>query len=340
MKLCVDARLLHASGIGTFLKNLLPYFDKELDLVVLHKEGEDVPYAGIPMKSRIYTIAEQWELFRKIPKCDLFFSPHYNIPLLPIRAKKRVVTIHDAYPLAFAQTLTFAQKAYAKLFFAAAMKYSDQIVTVSEFSKQELQKYCPSQKPIHVIPNTLSPQFTYQEGAKDEEYLLCVGNVKPHKNLLRLVQAYARLMPKEKLLIIGKKEGLLTRDETVLDFVEQHLKNRIIFTGYVPDKELPALYSGAKLFIFPSYYEGFGFPPLEAMACHCPALVARAASLPEVCGDAVEYVDPLSVDSIYEGMKSLLQNPSRRLELVEKGKERAAQYHPESSAQRYIELLC
>lgn len=340
LRLCVDIRLLHASGIGSFLKNILPHLTSEFDLILLHDENDQIDYDAccIPMKSKIYTIKEQWELCLKIPKCDLFWSPHYNIPLLPIRAKMRLVKIHDVYPLAFIKELPLLQKIYAKLFFKAALAFSDIVTSVSSFTRDEIRHYCKSKKQITPIPSSVAPRFKSTQGERGD-YLLAGGNIKPHKNLLRLVKAFEQMECPEKLILIGKKEGLRTRDDTLIEYVKKHLKERVIFTGYISDSEIAKLYSGAKLFIFPSYYEGFGLPPLEAMAAGCPVVAAKAASIPEICSDAVYYIDPYSIDSIKNGMETVLQNEALRLDLIIKGEQRVKKFTPENSAKHYIKLI-
>ncbi len=332
--------MLNASGIGSFLKNIIPYLAEEFDLVLLHNEHDVIEYKAIliPMKSAIYTIGEQWELFRKIPKCDLFWSPHYNIPLLPIRAKKRLATIHDVYPLAYFDTLSWVQKMYAKLFFYAVLRLCDFVASDSNFTCDEIGRHCSVKREIKPILLSISSRFVEKKDHK-KEYLLAGGNIKPHKNLLRLVQAYETMDCEQKLLIIGKKEGLRTRDDALLSYVEKHLNERVIFTGYVSDEEVVDLYAGAKLFIFPSYYEGFGLPPLEAMACGCPVVAARAASIPEICQDAVYYVDPYDIDSIRAGMETVLKNEVLRLELIAKGREWVKRFPQENTAKHYIKYI-
>src|SRR5262249_41143223 len=139
--------------------------------------------------------------------------------------------------------------------------------------------------------------------------------------LFRLLQAYALLKPKEPLYIVGKQDGLITADHRLSQMVENDpfLKQQVHFTGYVSDERLKELYAAAKLFIFPSTYEGFGYPPLEAMAAGCPVVAARSAAIPEVCGDAVEYVDPYSVESIAAGIRKVLTDDARQQDLICKG---------------------
>lgn len=308
---CVDARLITATGIGKFLRSLVETLEKapHIHLTVLNFE------------TKIHTLKEQFDLVKKIPPCDLFWTTHFNVPLLPIRARKRVTTIHDVYHLAHFSTLPLARKCYAKLFYNASFKLSDCVTTSSEFSKSEILKYATF-RPKNLIK--LLPPFDFTPAPERErgEFLLSIGNLKPHKNLLRLVRAYKKLQPKQRLYIVGKKEGLTTSDSELFREVEKDsfLKKNVYFTGYLSDEKVKELYAGAKLFLFPSYYEGFGYPPLEAMASGCPVVASHAASIPEMCGDAVEYVDPFSVDDIARGIERVLYDQKRSEELIEKGR--------------------
>lgn len=325
--ICVDARLVSQAGIGTFLKSTLAAFASAPYNITLLCREEDrqrlAPHAYklVPMRGTLYSLKEQLEYVQKIPPCDLFWAPHFNVPLMPIRAKKRITVISDVYHLAHFAYLSLRQKIYAKLVYNAAFCLSDQVVTISEFSKREILKFASiAPKKLDVI----SPPLDFEPPSLSplkKNYMLYVGNLKPHKNLARLVKAYAMVRPEADLMIVGKKEGLLTVDKQLFIEVERDpfLKHHVQFTGYVDDQRLKELYAHAALFLFPSTYEGFGYPPLEAMACGCPVLAAKAASIPEVCQDAVEYVDPFSEASIAEGMKRLLCDEKRREELVHKG---------------------
>ncbi len=355
--LCVDVRMLNASGIGTFIKNILPHLVGQMRLSLLYLEKDEEELLSLPgcnliqMKSPIYTIAEQFELPRKIPVCDLFWSPHFNIPLFPIKARKRLVKIHDVAPLAFFSSLSLLQKIYAKLFFNAALLISDKVTTVSAFSSSEIKKYCFVKKNTTHIASSIPSRFfnpiseEMKEAVKTKyqlplEFLLFVGNIKPHKNLRRLLEAF-RKFPDKYLVLLGEKEKMTTVDQQVIALVEADpfLKERVLFTGYVQDRDVPAIYALAKLCIFPSLYEGFGFPPLEALACGCPSVVAHVASMPEICGDAVEYVDPLDIDSIASGIAKLLASESRCSELLKNGEKLLTRFAPKNSAESYIKLI-
>ncbi len=240
------------------------------------------------------------------------------------RAKKRIVTVHDVFHLAHFSSLSLQKKVYAKVVINAALRFSDYLMTDSNFSAREIERYCFKPNHIEIVPSC--PLLIPQE-RQEQEYLLYVGSLKPHKNLKRLFEAYALLNEPPPLVVVGK------------DFGEIELPAYVRYAGYVPDEELPKLYAGAKLFIFPSTYEGFGIPPLEAMACGCPVVTARAGSLPEVCGEAVEYVDPFSVSSIKEGIERLLNDEKRREELVKKGLEHVKQYTPDKTAEKFLKVV-
>ncbi|MCH9624876.1 MAG: D-inositol-3-phosphate glycosyltransferase [Chlamydiales bacterium] len=327
-QICVDARLYTASGIGTFLQTALKALalEKRFALTVLCRKQDMSQLAPlgaqlVPMNSWIYTVREQLEYVSKIPSCSVFWSPHYNVPLLPIKAKKRLATLCDVYPLAHFNTLSFPKKIYAKFMYTKACKLSDYVTTLSEFSRQEILKYIPV-KPKKLVKITSAFTFQSPPLATRKEFFLCVGNLKPHKNLCALLKAYCQIKPTQDLYIVGKKEGLMTPDSKIFKEIERHpfLKQKVHFTGYISDQKLKELYATASVFIFPSLYEGYGYPPLEAMACACPVVASRIASIPEVCGDAVEYIDPCSIESIAQGIKNLLNNPQKQQQLIAKGK--------------------
>jgi len=357
LKLTIDFRMHNASGIGTYIKNIVPFLVDKFKIVLLGKESEIKQYAWsnkvkiIECNSTIYSIKEQFELVEKIPKCDIFWSPHYNIPLLPIRAKKRVVTIHDVFHLAFYDSLNFKQKLYAKLLINQAVSRSDKVLTVSKFSVDEIRKYTHTTKEIDIIYNAIDfDKFKIIDDKSSigvildkyllpQKFLLFVGNVKPHKNLKNLLLVIKDM--NINLVIVGKKDGFITADNEISNIIEKNnLKNKIYFTGYVDDEDIPAIYNLAKLFVFPSIYEGFGIPPLEAQACGCPVLCSNTASLPEVGGkDSVVYCDPYSVDDIKEMLILVLNDNKLQEELITKGFENIKRFSWEKSAQEIIKVI-
>lgn len=340
MHVCVDARLWSATGIGTILKNLLPAFLKKkqliLTLLCFPSDQKELTERGfhflIPMQSSLYSIREQGELPLKIPSCDLFWTPHFNVPIAPIRAKKRMATIHDTYHLTYASKISWLGRLYSQWMYRWAAKKSDVITTISHFSLKEIQNRCFPKAPIELIPlgisshfkRSLDPQIKTKYQLPDH-FILAIGNFKPHKNLPRLLEAFYQLESKWHLVLVGKKETVT--------------QERVLTIPYVSEEDLPAIYSYASALVFPSLYEGFGFPPLEAMACGCPAIVSHVASIPEACGESVEYVNPFSVKSIQEGIKSVLECQSKREKLIAKGYEHVKKFKWETTVERYLKLM-
>jgi glycosyltransferase involved in cell wall biosynthesis len=170
--------------------------------------------------------------------------------------------------------------------------------------------------------------------------VLYVGNIKPHKNLVRLIEAFSELRTGDledvKLLIIGDQ---ISKLPALRHAVHRHkLHKHVRFLGYVPDDQLAVLYRLAAVFVFPSLYEGFGLPPLEAMASGTPVVVSNVSSLPEVVGDAAVLVDPHDIDSIVDGLRCVLTNPTRADEMRRKGRERSREFSWERSVARTLEV--
>lgn len=343
MKIVVDCRMISLSGIGRYIKDILPGLCENYNSVVLlGKQDELQTYIDtyktvsvISMDTPIYSIKEQIVLPRKIPACDIFFSPHYNIPLFPIRAKMRVTTIHDAYHLAFYDKLSLPQKIYAKIFYRGALKLSDKVITISQFSKNELIRYSLPKyaDKIEVIYRfvgdvTKSNIKETKQPHDTGNYFLVVGNVKPNKNLKNALLGFKEFVLANKdiaenfvLKIVGQKGGFGTNDSEIYSLIknDEVLQQKVQFTGHVSDVELIALFQRAKALVFSSYYEGFGLPPLEAMYFGCPTLCSNAASIPEICGDASIYFNPFNPSEIAGAMLKLSVSEQLRNEIIEKG---------------------
>ncbi|MCB1180464.1 MAG: glycosyltransferase family 4 protein [Chlamydiia bacterium] len=352
--LCIDARLYHATGIGTYLKVLIKGLKDHFDLTILCRKEEKSHFDGIrtiSLESSIFSVAEQFELKQKVPCCDIFFTPHFNVPLLPIRAKKRVTTLCDAYHLDYFHTLSIFKKGYSFLFYNAACFLSDQVITISHFSKERLISKCRIKpKNLKIIyPGIDLGRFekkllpVRKKYSLPKRFFLSVGNFKPHKNLKKLIEGYALFAKQEKdpphLVLVGKNEGshaFYLKKRIVQD---PDLRDRIHFTGYVPDEEIPSLYSESQLFIYPSLYEGFGIPPLEAMGARVPALCSTAGSIPEVCQEAVVYFDPYNSHEMATKMKEIMENSTLRSKLVEKGASHVRHFSSKQCVLAHIELF-
>ena len=259
----------------------------------------------------------------------------------PVFYKNQIITIHDLACLN-EKWVSSKFKLFYEILLPKIINNSLKVVTVSDFSKKEIVKHfkVPENK-IEVVYNAVSQEFidlansNYQNNYG--EYILAVSSLNPRKNFKSLIQAFNKLKLKEtKLLIVGEKNNIYANPQ--FNNIIQGNPDTI-FTGYVTDKELVGLYKNAKLFVFPSLYEGFGIPPLEAMACGCPTIVSDVASIPEVCSDASYYVDPEDVNSIADGIYEILKNESLQTELRNKGFERIKAFSWQNSAEKYIDII-
>jgi glycosyltransferase involved in cell wall biosynthesis len=363
VRIAIDARKLHDFGIGTYIRNLLKYlaildretefvlFCRPQDVTLLERLGPN--FRAVSESSRPYSVAEQVMIPARLLtlNASLFHEPHYVLPpLVPCRA---VVTIHDCIHLMFPQYLpNRLAYGYARANLWAAAKRAERIFTVSETSKADILRYCdvPAER-IIVVYNAIDDRFATPPDAEAVErvreryqlsgpFALYVGNIKPHKNLERLIDAfdlvrrggYERL----ELLIIGDQISKYPRLRRAVDTHKLH--KHVRFLGFVPDDTLAALYRLATVFVFPSLYEGFGLPPLEAMASGTPVVTSNRSSLPEVVGDAAVLVDPYSASSIAEGIQKVLGDADLRRTLAARGLARAMQFSWESSIRRIHEV--
>jgi len=254
----------------------------------------------------------------------------------------QVITIHDVIPLLFRE---FHKKQY--YFFRYVLKYALRavkcVITPSRHSQGLIKEIyrIPAGK-IQVIPNGIQAGYKIAPGycmLEKDQFILYTGRISPMKNIAGIFKAFARIKDKipHKLVIVGEEKSEIEKEIHAGRLSKEEVENkRIIFKGHIPDGELQALMKQASLLIFPSLYEGFGLPPLEAMACGCPVVVSNAASLPEVCGSAAYYVDPYRIESITEGMYRVLTNRRLRKYLIHKGFTRAKLYSWEASASGHL----
>lgn len=290
-------------------------------------------------------------------KSDITHFFNYIVP--PFVHGKKVVTVHDMVYKAFPETVRGRTRFMLNMGLKRSMKRADMIVTDSEFSKSEIIKYFPQyENKIRVVPcgtdlERFKPCDDLQriENVKQSlgisgEYFLYLGTIEPRKNLERLIAAYGHLVGKlgektPKLVLAGGKgwlnDGIYGRVQSM------NLQEMVLFTEYVPSEDLTPLMCGARAFVFPSVYEGFGMPPLEAMACGVPVLASGEASLPEVTGDCAVICDAFSVKSIAQGLYRLCTDDELCRELSRKGLKRAENFTWQKSAEIlydvYKELL-
>lgn len=287
LNIICDGRLRGKGGIGTYLKEL----------------GKRLNVQMVDFSAPIYSLKEQLVYPFQIPAGSIFWSPHFNVPLLPTRANKRIVTIHDLYHLDHPERFSPLQNRGARRLISHAIGHSDLVLTVSEFSKQRLLVHFPKAS-VSVIPlggDHLLDVAPLPVAGVPSHFYLFVGSTKPHKNRSLL-------------------DGL-----PIVDVM-----------GNYSEGELVWLYKQADALIFPSLYEGFGFPPLEAFSLGCPVVASFSASIPEVCKDAALYFDPTSRKSLEKALSHL---PKERDSLILKGKKRVSELTWGRCAKRYFDLF-
>lgn len=272
-------------------------------------------------------------------KSELTHFFNYIIP--PFVHGKKVVTIHDMVVKAYPETVRFRTKHLLNTGMKKSMKRADVIITDSEFSKSEIEKYFPqySHKVQVVYCGVNSDKFYPVEDKSvvekvkrsldiEGEYFLYLGTIEPRKNLERLIEAYSLLLKKDenvpRLVMAGGKGWL--NSNIYQKVVELKLEKYVQFTKYIPDEDLCPLINGATAFVFPSIYEGFGMPPLEAMACGVPVVCSKEASLPEVVGDCAVMTDAYDPQSIADGMYRIYSDKALAEELRVRGLQRAKEF--------------
>ncbi|MCB4790974.1 MAG: glycosyltransferase family 4 protein [Elusimicrobia bacterium] len=339
MKIIIDGREFirgKLTGIGRFLLTLMDEAiplktDWDFTLILnQHCEYKGRLYSNL----KIITINEKITLFTdqiQIPLLinelnpDIFFSPYYKCPLLTKTPK--IITIHDLTFFALKSHSEHA-KFISKLWYRMHTGSASKIITVSNSSASDINNILSTPKDkIKVIYNTISSIFEHKNEEEvnkikskygiNKKYLLYVGNSNPHKNLRNLMDACNEL-PEHTL-----NEHTLVLAGIGKDFTLNNNKIKCLPIYFVDESDLPALYSGAELFVFPSLYEGFGFPPLEAMACGCPVVSSNTSSLPEVLGDACIYFDPYNRSEITNVIYSVLTDTSQLKTLKDKGRRQA-----------------
>jgi glycosyltransferase involved in cell wall biosynthesis len=352
----IDLRMYGLSGIGRYLQSVIPEVLPQInsdqivvfgDIEALRREdwAHDTRVKLHDERAAIFSAREQLNaLSKKYMNADVLWSPQYNVPML--RRGKLVVTIHDLCQLAHPETLgSNLQRFYARMLISRAVRQADAILCVSEFTRDELRKYLgadPSRITVTYPGRGLISPAGLSRPAKTGErpYILAVGNVKPHKNLSRLLAAFelAQQQVSHDLVLVGKRDGFLNPDNLEID--PRNIEDgRVRFTGKISDEELMDYYRGADALVLPSIYEGFGFPLVEAMAQGCPVACSNAASLPEVAGDAALLFDPFNIHQIAESMIAIVTNSSLRKHLIEKGLARAARYSAKKCGQQTAEVI-
>lgn len=345
--------MIDSSGIGTYLRNLisqLPGISK--NEYVLFGNSQKLARYGLPVVEAnfsVYGLKEQM-LFPKVlskAKLDLLHCPHYAVPIG--YSRKMAVTIHDLihwlFPRYVRSRFGFI---YARFMLKHAANKATRIIAVSENTKSDIVKILsiPRDK-IRVVYNGVEEKFRPSLEVGDRmkraygKYVLYTGLIKPHKNIIGLINAFYRLKKdagiEHRLILIGEEKQPYGKQ--VRKMIENLcLQKEVLLLGNICSEELIGFYNGADVFVLPSFYEGFGLPPLEAMACGCPVVTSNNSSLPETVGDAGIMVDAHNIDSLAGAIHSLLSNESLRQRMIKKGLERVRLFSWEKTARETLKV--
>jgi glycosyltransferase involved in cell wall biosynthesis len=361
MRVALDARKLHDFGIGTHIQGLLRGFADlgvPEELVVYRPPGADVPAALVGAGridwrlegARPYSLAELWRLALRArrDRAELFHAPHYVCP--PVLPCPAVVTVHDLIHLRFPRwRRNPVAPVYARVMLRLAVRRAALVITVSEASRRDLEQRLGARRErIRVIPNGVAPHFRPADDpgvlaarlgglGLAPPYLLFVGNPLPHKNVPRLLDAYAGLPPGVgRLVIAGVRPAVQSALGRAVE--ARGLRERVVVLAPLPEADLAPVYQGATALVFPSLWEGFGLPALEAMACGTPVLASDRGGLGEVVGDAGLLVDPTNVDALREAMYNLAVQAPLRAALRASGLDRARAFSWRNAAEATVSV--
>jgi glycosyltransferase involved in cell wall biosynthesis len=336
MKLLIDGRVLthkKVTGVENHAINIIKKLQEKTEVDVI-----------IPKyKNKYYT--HFWEHFIlpfKALKYKILFCPSNIGPLYLPKKVNLIITLHDLSFKDFPQMYSPLFRQYYEFIIPKVLKRANRVLTISKSSQHRITKeYLFVEDKISFIYHGLNESFFYNKNLPKKDYVLYIGSLNDTKNFSSVIQAFTLLNIKNyNLVMIMPTSSNFLINSTKKELLKNAQKNpKITIMDYVKQKELIKVYQHAKLFIFPSYHESFGFPVIEAMACGTPVICSHTSSLPEVGGDAVIYCDPNDINDIRTKMELVLNNEALQKELIQKGLERSKTFSWEKTAQQHIELF-
>jgi glycosyltransferase involved in cell wall biosynthesis len=362
-RMVLDARTAtdHFPGIGRYVVNLaaaLHRVEPELDLALLHDPAAPATRLTLPDLPRIecpispFSPRQQSVVPGLLHRTGarLYHSAYYLMPYRP--GVRSVVTVYDMIPLVYPAYYAATQRVVFRAAHTLALRTVRLGLCISQATRADVaQRFGVSPTRLRVTPLAADPAMTPQSAPTVDElrarcglpprYALYLGSNKPHKNLVRLIDAWAdacRRAPDCTLVIAGHWDARYP--EVKARTAARGLEDRVHFTGPVAESDLPALYSGAECFVFPSLYEGFGLPVQEAMACSCPVVCANTSSLPEVAGDAARLVDPTDTEALAAALSEVLADTDLREAMRRRSLAQAARFTWEETARLTLAAYC
>jgi glycosyltransferase involved in cell wall biosynthesis len=367
MRIGIDARPLArgVAGISRVVRSLLEalarvdaenlyflYSNRDFRLPgenPLWQKRVDFAYSVLP--GTLWLLARAAKMMRE-DRLDVWWATMPVLPRTVPPSLRKIITVNDLVPYRYPETMSFYNRRVSRWVMPPAVRRSDLVVAISDFTRKELQAFFgtepPSVEVIHCgVTEHYSPRCRRAAAARiagkfqtSTRYVCTVGTIEPRKNLMTLIEAMRILwgrgqLPGHQLLIAGAAGW---KDSPVYARATG-LGEAVKFLGYVPEEDLPFLYSGADVFAFPSLYEGFGLPLAEAMACGVPIVASGVSSIPEVVQDAALLVSPRSPEEFADAIARIVSDPALRHSLVQKGLERARHFQWEDAARKMLRLL-
>lgn len=359
MDIIVDARPLgkNPTGIGRYTEEILLHLQDQIDCNLFSDKAiitrlKKVKICSSPQMRTLKCLRKSviWQqlllpsILQKT-KWDLFWSPRHHLPLLGCKKTPMILTIHDLVYRKYPHTMKRSNWILEKLLLAASVKRANHIITISEATKQDLisELKTPEDKITVIHSGYFQPETHTEIDLKtlniNKPYILFIGTLEPRKNIERLLEAYLQL-PKDlqntyQLILAGGKGW---KSETLFSKISAN-SDKIRYLGYVNDAEILTLLKHATCFAFPSLYEGFGLPILEAMSAGCPVLTSSDPACVEVSSNAALHVDAFSTASLADGLQTLLTNADLRQRLIKQGFENIKRFSWETAAQKHLEVF-
>ncbi len=361
MRIGIDCRPLSEAprGVGHYLINILNQFVIQKESIIFYLYApKTIGYAPqqsnfiirkgkLPLPGTFWFQTEGRQIINS-DKPDTFWAPCDILPSGLSKNIYKVLSVHDLTYIFFPQTMENYNRLIHKMFFKKSLLNANRIITMVNYTKKALiDLFNIKPEKITVIYEGVDEKFRQYDRSEvtkilnnykiNRPYILAVGTLEPKKNYPLLLKAFQSLKLDWDLIIIGKKGW---KSQEIYNTIDKlGIKNKVKILGYVSIEDLPYFYNGAEIFVFPSLYEGFGLPLLEAMACGVPVICSNSSSLPEIGKDAVLYFNPYSVDDLINQLLKLINDEKLRQNLREKGIYRAKDFSWQKTAQQTLEVL-